>query len=282
MPLIGDCSIIVNGSFETGHNLLGSDWEIFASLPPPGWVQGANGIPFEVQGSGAAGPGVNAQHGNFFVELDSDTEGNPTNPLPDINPTSNTNATIQQTVATDPGQTYELHFWYMPRPADGDANSSSMEVLWEGAVVHSINSSTAPAGWQEITLYLTAADASSILGFRGTGQQNELGAFIDNVRLCAIGVVDEDGLDSARSLGRASATASPATYPATQRSRTAVSLFSGAPTTSTRPTAPRRTPSARTVASPSRTTRWTSAASLARSCRRATSSTSFSRTAVRS
>ena len=156
VPLIGDCSIIVNGSFETGHNLLGSDWEIFASLPPPGWVQGANGIPFEVQGSGAAGPGVNAQHGNFFVELDSDTEGNPTNPLPDINPTSNTNATIQQTVATDPGQTYELHFWYMPRPADGDANSSSMEVLWEGAVVHSIDSSTAPAGWQEITLYLTA------------------------------------------------------------------------------------------------------------------------------
>ena len=96
IPIVIDCNIIVNGSFEQGHGLVGNNWEIFASILP-GWVMGPDGIPFEVQ-TGAAG-GLAAQDGNALIELDSDTEGNPGNPLPDINPTSNTNATIQQTIA---------------------------------------------------------------------------------------------------------------------------------------------------------------------------------------
>ena len=53
----------------------------------------------------------------------------------DIN-ANDTNAIIQQTVgATVDGQTYELTFWYAPRPNDGDHDSSSMKVLWNGQVV---------------------------------------------------------------------------------------------------------------------------------------------------
>ena len=90
------------------------------------------------------------------------------------------------------GQTYELTFWYAPRADDGDADSSSMTVTWNGVLVHTINSANEPAGWQQITLQVTATGPNSVLGFGGTGQANELGAFIDNVSLRAMAVVLDD------------------------------------------------------------------------------------------
>jgi T1SS-143 domain-containing protein len=199
VPLVVDCNLIVNGSFEQGHTLTNGQWENFTALLP-GWTNGADGVPFEVQVGNVGG--LLPEDGNTKIELDSDLLGNPSVPPPgDTNPTPFTNATIQQTVTTVADQMYELTFWYAPRPNDGDPDSSSMEVLWDGVVVHTIDSSTAPAGWQEITLYLTATDASTILGFRGLGQENTLGAYIDNVSMCAVGTVDEDGLDTIYSNG---------------------------------------------------------------------------------
>ena len=191
-------NLIVNGSFEQGHGLTGANWEIYHAIT--GWTSGDNGtpgnpnddIPFEVQTGGVGG--LPAQSGTALVELDSDTEGNPSNSsVGDINQTSLTNAIIQQVVGgTVAGQTYEIKFWYAPRPGDGDDDSSSMTVLWNGVVVHTINSATAPAGWQEITLQLTATGPNSVLGFGGAGQANELGAFIDNVSLRATAVILDD------------------------------------------------------------------------------------------
>ena len=170
--------LIVNGSFEAGHGLAGSDWNIFNAID--GWT--SNGIPFEIQTGGAGGLG--AQNGNALVELDGDTEGNPSHTpggTPDAN---NTNATIQQEVAgTVAGQTYELSFFYAPRP--GYEGSSGMQVTFGGQVVWT--SPNPPAGgWQQITLTVTAPVNDAILAFSGTGAQDEFGAFLDNVSLKAV------------------------------------------------------------------------------------------------
>ena len=102
-----------------------------------------------------------------LIELDADTEGNPANgSTGDINATELTNATIQQTVTTTPGETYEISFWYAPRPGDGDPDSSSMEVLWNGEVVKTIVSDSTDEGWVQIKVQVVATGSSSTLGFR--------------------------------------------------------------------------------------------------------------------
>lgn len=181
-PALGQ-ELIKNGSFETGHeNILGNqDWEIFHSLD--GWTSDGN-VPFEVQTGGAGG--VSTQFGNALVELDSDTVGNPANGnVGDINATSSTNATIQQTITgTEAGQTYQLSFWYSPRGGDGAA-SSGMEVRFDGKLVYEIpaNSNLAP---QQITINVTASGPNAVLAFKGTGSENQHGALLDNVSLKAV------------------------------------------------------------------------------------------------
>ncbi len=64
-------NLIVNGSFENPSNVPGG-WFITNAIP--GWEDGADGIPFEIQQGGAGG--LAAQHGVNLVELNSDTEGN--------------------------------------------------------------------------------------------------------------------------------------------------------------------------------------------------------------
>ncbi|AWC21143.1 Poly(beta-D-mannuronate) C5 epimerase 2 [Aminobacter sp. MSH1] len=184
VPALGQ-ELIQNGSFETGHeNILGNqDWEIFHSLD--GWMSDGN-VPFEVQTGGAGG--VSTPYGNALVELDSDTVGNPSNGnVGDINATSSTNATIQQTIAgTEAGQTYQLTFAYSPRGGDG-AGSSGMQVWFEGKLVYEIpaNNNVAP-GLQQITINVTATGPNAVLAFKGTGSENQHGALLDNVSLKAV------------------------------------------------------------------------------------------------
>ena len=132
-------NLVQNGSFEQGHqNLVGSDWDIYSSLPGV-WTYGPDNIPFEVQTGGVGG--LTAQDGVALVELDSDTFGNPSHQPPSAaaDPQGHTDATIQQVIAgTQAGQPYELDFWYSPRPGDGANNDSGLNVLWNGVVVHSI------------------------------------------------------------------------------------------------------------------------------------------------
>lgn len=184
VPALGQ-ELIQNGSFESGHeNILGNqDWEIFHSLD--GWTSDGN-VPFEVQTGGAGG--VSTPYGNALVELDSDTVGNPSNGnVGDINATSSTNATIQQTIAgTEAGQTYQLTFAYSPRGGDG-AGSSGMQVWFEGKLVYEIpaNNNFGP-GLQQITINVTATGPNAVLAFKGTGSENQYGALLDNVSLKAV------------------------------------------------------------------------------------------------
>ncbi len=106
---------------------------------------------------------------------------------------------------THAGQSYQLTFWYAPRGDGGEGNeadSGSMNVLWNGEVVKSIDSTGMPLGvWQQITVMVDGTGPNNVLGFQGTGQENSFGAFIDNVSLVPAISVDEDGLTGPWSFG---------------------------------------------------------------------------------
>lgn len=171
--------LITNGSFEQGHGLGAGQWNIYDDVP--GWTTG-NGIPFELQSNGAGGQAP--QEGSIVVELDGDKQGNLPLPWQGEGPDPvNTNATIQQqVVGTVAGQTYELTFYYAPRP--GHEGSSGMTVSFGGNVVWTSPVNPA-AGWQLVTLTVTAPVNDAILAFTGTGAQDEFGALLDNVSLKA-------------------------------------------------------------------------------------------------
>jgi T1SS-143 domain-containing protein len=180
-------NLLVNGSFEQGHTDIGDgQWSIYTAIP--GWTSGPDGVPFEVQVGNIGG--VTAEDGSTKVELDSDKGGG--NDSNNTNPTGHTNATIEQTVDTVTGQTYELTFWYSPRAEVVPSASSSMNVLWNGQVVGNIDSTDLVVGWNKVALDLTATGTSSIVGFQGTGAEDSFGALIDNVSLTAVGLVHED------------------------------------------------------------------------------------------
>ena len=107
-----------------------------------------------------------------------------------VRPTPNpdhTNATIQQVIAgTADGQDYQLTFWYAPRPDHGAGDDSGLNVLWNGQVVYTIDSSNMPAGWQQITVHVVGTGPNNTLGFQGVGAEDEFGALLDNVSLQAV------------------------------------------------------------------------------------------------
>ena len=211
IPIIGSGAatnnLIVNGSFEQGHDDLGNNqWSIYHTIT--GWaskdiglVGTAGDVPFELQ-TGNVG-GVFAQDGNTLLELDSDLLSGNLSGGDHFNDSGHTNATIYQTVAgTEAGQSYELTFYYAPRPGEGDADSGSLNVLWNGTIVKSIDSTgMTPGVWQQITVSVVGTGPGDVIAFQGTGQENTLGAFIDNVSLVPVTFVDEDGLTGPLSKG---------------------------------------------------------------------------------
>jgi T1SS-143 domain-containing protein len=205
--VVSPVQLITNGSFETGLDGLPSgQWGLYHTID--GWTTPAGPagtvVPFEVQSGNVAG--LPAEDGFAKVELDSDPNGATsqfgTHTAPDggtdhYNDSGHTNATIQQTVHTEAGQSYVLTFWYAPRAGEGNPDSGSINVLWNGATVQAVNSTGVTEGqWQQLTVVVTGTGNSlgDVLGFQGAGQENSLGGFIDNVSLIAAVAVDEDGL----------------------------------------------------------------------------------------
>ncbi|MEH2570888.1 T1SS-143 domain-containing protein [Bradyrhizobium sp. AZCC 1577] len=210
MPIIGPVAatnnLVVNGSFEVGHGLGNNQWSIYHSLA--GWTSanlgpaGPHGdVPFEVQ-TGNVG-GVSAQDGNALIELDSDLSSGNLSGGDHYNDSGHTNTIIQQVIAgTHAGEAYELTFYYSPRSNEGNADSGSLNVLWNGQVVKSIDSTGMTAGvWQLITVSVIGTGPGDVLGFQGAGQENSLGAYIDNVSLVPVTFVDEDGLTGPLAFG---------------------------------------------------------------------------------
>ncbi|TMP80796.1 hemolysin-type calcium-binding protein [Pseudoalteromonas phenolica] len=146
-------NLITNGSFE--QDVVNSKWTLLNTVT--GWQN--DGARFEIQTSRLEI--INAQKGNQYIELDSTA-----------------NYSIYQNIATEAGQSYEVSFYYSPR-IQGNSSTNKAEVKWNGQTVLSLNSTT--RGWQSFNVTVTADSDLSELRFVGTGKNDSLGAFIDNV-----------------------------------------------------------------------------------------------------
>jgi hypothetical protein len=93
-------------------------------------------------------------------------------------------SSISQTVDTDPGATYFLSFWV---GTNGFGSSDYLQVLWNGSVVQTIDTSVPNTGsnqyqpYQLYTHWFVADSPTSTLGFNGA---NTLGfTHLDNITL---------------------------------------------------------------------------------------------------
>jgi Ca2+-binding RTX toxin-like protein len=167
--LLGDsdygANLLANGSFDvTPSSYSGFSWGIAASAIP-GWTK-TNASPYELVNSGFSNV-VTADGGRW---LDLDGQG------------SDPNMQFSQAVAgRAAGESLELRF---DAANYTTATSGSFDVLWNGAVVASF----VPTGttMHAYTLTVTAIAGSNVLGFRGTGTADGLGAALDNVRLYSL------------------------------------------------------------------------------------------------
>lgn len=175
-----NANLIVNGSFETpdvdttSGMVGGSGWQVYNGSQVAGWDV-AYGYGIEIQKSGTV---VNAQHGDQYVELDSHG--------------SNSNTAIYQLISgLTVGKEYELSFWYQPRTSN-NRNDNGMDVFWglpyDSVEIDSIANVVRDAStdWVQYTYLLTAIDTTMELMMAADGQQNSLGALVDNVSLVAV------------------------------------------------------------------------------------------------
>lgn len=162
---------VLNGSFEEDHTVIGSSWRVFNTVGDWTTLSGAG---IEIQGSGVV---VNAQDGNFYVELDSHNgNGGATGVT--------TNTSMGQMLSLTQGS-YQLSFWYRPRTSTvGDngilASINGFDLLADGV-------KSGGSDWNQYLLdFSVGSDGDYLLSFGANGQANTLGGFMDNVSVSAI------------------------------------------------------------------------------------------------
>jgi Ca2+-binding RTX toxin-like protein len=153
-------NLIVNGSFET--NLTANrTWSVFNQVD--GW-KSTSGSGIEIQ-EGVAGT---AADGASLVELDS-----------------HGNSSIQQTVATEAGQKYELSVQYSPRPGV-PAASNGVEVWWNGNKIDTIvgeGVGLRDTQWRTLSYQVEGSGAQGALELRSIGTSDSLGGYVDNIQM---------------------------------------------------------------------------------------------------
>ncbi|AOT07562.1 DUF642 domain-containing protein [Pseudoalteromonas luteoviolacea] len=168
-------NLVTNGSFE--EDAVNSKWTLLDSVT--GWQ--SEGARFEIQTSRLGI--ITAADGNQYIELDSTA-----------------NHSVFQTLATEVGKTYEVSFYYSPR-VTGNNRTNKVDVKWNGTTVLNLNATR--RGWQSFTLSVEAVSSSSEIRFTGSGTNDSLGGFIDNVavtekRACHTGIFGINNYGSAQ------------------------------------------------------------------------------------
>ncbi|KZN65204.1 hypothetical protein N473_01130 [Pseudoalteromonas luteoviolacea CPMOR-1] len=146
-------NLVTNGSFE--QDAVKSKWTLLDSVT--GWQ--SEGARFEIQTSRLGI--ITAADGKQYIELDSTA-----------------NHSVFQSVATEAGKAYEVSFYYSPR-VKGNSQTNKVDVKWNGTTVLNLNATQ--RGWQSFTLSVQATSSSSEIRFTGTGTNDSLGGFIDDV-----------------------------------------------------------------------------------------------------
>lgn len=162
---ISSANLITNGSFENPIISYGS-WQVFSGGIPGWYVTSGPGI--EIQNHAAGAP----FEGNNLVELDSHFA-------------SGTNSGMAQDIALVTGQSYNLSFYYSPRP-NLSLETNGIDVYWGQTLLDSIAAAgSSQTMWTEYTYIVTAYSDVSTLGFLATGWDDTLGGYLDNVSLVA-------------------------------------------------------------------------------------------------
>jgi hypothetical protein len=179
MSFAASANLITNGSFEQGNTLNGSGWEVYQSLGggTNDWTT-VSGTGIEIQANGTGT--IVAQDGTYKVELDSDTTNG--------GGTGSTNTLMAQLVqGLVAGSTYDLSVWYSPRTTSVNTNAifayagdAPTVTTNPGFLGEMINGQT---GWQQYSFSFIATSTNMLIGFGAEGTANEIGGYIDNVKL---------------------------------------------------------------------------------------------------
>jgi len=159
--------LLINGSFEDGHNLGNNKWGVFLDLP--GWSAEIDIVdaPIEIQNGNNIG-GIAASDGTSKMELDSHNK----------NGYTESDALVSQILTTTEDKVYSVKFDYSAR-VNNNAGTNRVEVYWNNNRIASLNSSN--VGWETYTLNVVGIDLESKLSFRAVGDNDTLGGYIDNV-----------------------------------------------------------------------------------------------------
>ena len=183
--------LVVNGSFEVP--IVSDSWNIFPSgTDRLGWtVEWRGDIPDNWGGyprpepaliefhRGVLGP---AQEGVQYAELDGDWYG------PGHSQSGEpASVRIYQDIPTIPGLTYNIKFYFSPRPDTNQANNQ-LEFSWDGNVKDVIDGAGGGSiVWSEHIYNFTASGNITRLQFTDLGTADSLGTFLDNVSArCAL------------------------------------------------------------------------------------------------
>lgn len=180
-------NLVINGSFETPIVATAEKWDIYGSgTTGLGWtVEWRGDIPTEWSGYTRPAPALqefhrgvlgSAQSGDQYAELDTDWDG-PGGSLSG-EPAS---VKIYQDIPTIPGLTYNIQYYFAPRPNTTVADNI-LEFSWDGDV-KAMN--TAAGGgsivWSPYNYSFTASNNTTRLQFTDLGTPDSLGTFLDDV-----------------------------------------------------------------------------------------------------
>lgn len=163
-------TIVQNGSFEDVAGLAGGGtnrggYGVYDAIP--GWTRGV-GAGIELQNNATLGT-HDAQDGNWYVELDSDS-----------------NSSMYQDITFASAGSYLLSFFYSPRTATQNDNGIGYSL---GDKVDGLIDAVyqSPATWTQVTKSFTV-DAGEVLrlSFFAGGLSNSLGGFVDNVSIAPV------------------------------------------------------------------------------------------------
>lgn len=168
---------VVNGSFEDIGNgsFNGGGWNLFGGIP--GWT----GDPLVEIQSDKTLNSIDAQDGDNYAELDTNTDGS-----------------IFQDIFLTAGA-YQLSFWYSPRVNDLNTSTNDMNYsvtaggsLLSGDILGAPNPDFAFGEWTEVVSgFVLGADATITLTFGAQGGSHypgcgNCGALLDNVSISAV------------------------------------------------------------------------------------------------
>lgn len=170
-PIVGACDeeLIINGSFEEGHNLGNNKWGLFESLP--GWYANTlkRDAAIEVQNGMNIG-GLTPSEGTAKIELDAHNKDGFTK----------SDVVVVQDIISNANETYILSFDYSARIAN-NKKTNKAHVFWNGKKVANLNSKQ--VGWKTYSIQVKSISNIQRLEFIGKQDSDTVGGYVDNVSL---------------------------------------------------------------------------------------------------